>query len=96
MIVCSPPGLLMAETYPGTHNSNGPRTPSRQARNVRASGHHGRMWLVQVTCSEPDCDEEFEVLVEALDEVEAVVCDCEHCVVVLSVSDFEQFHLAAA
>ncbi|MBK5219247.1 MAG: hypothetical protein JJE35_05620 [Thermoleophilia bacterium] len=54
------------------------------------------MWLIQVTCSDPDCGEDFEVLVEDLNEVEEIVCECEHCVVVLSVADFEPLHLAAA
>jgi hypothetical protein len=54
------------------------------------------MWLIEVTCSDPACAEEFEVMVEDLAEVEGVVCACEHCVVVLSVSQFEPLHLAAA
>ena len=44
--------------------------------------------MIQVTCSDPDCGEDFEVMVEDLNEVEEVVCECEHCVVVLSVADF--------
>lgn len=54
------------------------------------------MWLIQVSCSDPGCDDEFEVVVEDLEEVERVVCACEHGVVVLSVSHFEPFHLAVA
>jgi len=54
------------------------------------------MWLIQVCCSDPACDEEFEVVVDELDEVERVICACEHGVVVLSVSHFEPLHLAAA
>lgn len=54
------------------------------------------MWLIQVTCSDPACADEFEVVVEALEEVERVACACEHGVVVLSVSRFEPLHLAAA
>lgn len=54
------------------------------------------MWLIQVTCSDPACDGDFEVAVERLEEIEQAVCACEHSVVVLSVSDFEPFHLAAA
>lgn len=54
------------------------------------------MWLIQVTCSDPACTEEFEVVVDELEEVERVVCACEHGVVVLSVSRFEPLHLAAA
>lgn len=55
------------------------------------------MWLIQVICSDPACgEEEFEVLVEDLDQAEGVACACEHCVVVLSVSEFQPLHLAAA
>lgn len=54
------------------------------------------MWLIQVTCSDPDCAEDFEVMVEDLNEVEEILCECEHCVVVLAVADFEPLHLAAA
>lgn len=54
------------------------------------------MWLIHVACSDPDCTEEFEVTVDSIDEVEQVICACEHCVVVLSVSEFEPLHLAAA
>ncbi|MGE0065981.1 MAG: hypothetical protein AB7T48_01390 [Solirubrobacterales bacterium] len=46
------------------------------------------MWLIQVTCSDPECAEDFEVLVEDLNEVEEAVCECEACVVVLSVANF--------
>lgn len=54
------------------------------------------MWLIQVACSDPACDEDFEVVVDDLDEVEGVICACEYGVVVLSVSHFEPLHLAAA
>lgn len=54
------------------------------------------MWLIQVTCSDPACEEDFEVMVDELEEVERVVCACEHGVLVLSVSHFEPLHLAAA
>lgn len=54
------------------------------------------MWLIQVTCSDPACWEEFEVVVEDLAEAEGVACACEHCVVVLSVSEFQPLQLAAA
>ncbi|HEX3238916.1 MAG TPA: hypothetical protein VHR18_02130 [Solirubrobacterales bacterium] len=61
------------------------------------------MWLIQVTCSDPDCAEDFEVLVDDLNDVEETVCECEACVVVLSVANFVSFaadsealHLIAA
>jgi len=54
------------------------------------------MWLIQVACSDPECTEDFEVVVDELDEVDEVICACENGVVVVSVSQFEPFHLAAA
>jgi hypothetical protein len=54
------------------------------------------MWLIQVSCSDPVCTEEFEVVVDDLAEVERVVCACGHSVVVLAVSHFEPSYLAAA
>lgn len=54
------------------------------------------MYIVRVSCSEPGCDEEFEVVVSDLDEVEAIVCECEYSVVVLAVAEFEPHHLAVA
>jgi hypothetical protein len=54
------------------------------------------MWIVRVVCSDPECAEEQEVIVAELDEVEAVVCDCECCVVALAVASFEPLPLAAA
>lgn len=54
------------------------------------------MWLIHVTCSDPVCTEDFEVVVDDLEEIEWAVCACEHGVVVVSVSEFEPLHLAAA
>jgi hypothetical protein len=54
------------------------------------------MWLIEVTCSDPRCDEIFELEVDDLAEVEQTVCACEHGVVVISVSQLEPLHLAAA
>ncbi|HEY5941355.1 MAG TPA: hypothetical protein VIT89_00650 [Solirubrobacterales bacterium] len=45
------------------------------------------MWQVTVLCS--GCDEESEVVVEALDDVEREVCPCGYSVAVLSVASFE-------
>jgi hypothetical protein len=47
------------------------------------------MWQVKVICSDEDCAELTEVLVEDLEEVEAVVCECGYSVVVLAVASFE-------
>jgi hypothetical protein len=53
------------------------------------------MWIVEVVCSDPDCAETREVVVEDLDEIERLVCDCECCVVALTVSGFEPVYAAA-
>jgi Zn ribbon nucleic-acid-binding protein len=48
------------------------------------------MFEIDVTCTGPDCEEEFQVWVEDLDEVEAAVCDsCGHAVVTLRVAAYE-------
>jgi hypothetical protein len=52
------------------------------------------MWIVRVVCSDPECAEEQEIVVAELDEVEAVVCECECCVVAVSVAGFEPLALA--
>jgi hypothetical protein len=46
------------------------------------------MLLVTVVCSDPECGEELEVVVDDLDAVETVVCDCAHGFVVVAVSEF--------
>jgi hypothetical protein len=53
------------------------------------------MWNVTVVCSDDRCAEVMEVLVEDLDDVDAVVCDCEHGVVVLAVAGFVPVSAAA-
>ena len=45
------------------------------------------MLLVTVVCSDPECTEEREVLVEELDALDATVCDCAHGFVVVGVSE---------
>ena len=45
-----------------------------------------RMWIVEVVCSDPGCAETREVIVEDLDEIERVVCDCECSIVTLTVA----------
>jgi hypothetical protein len=54
------------------------------------------MWIVRVVCSDPECAEEQEVVVDELDEIEAVVCECECCVVAVEVAGFEPLVLTAA
>jgi hypothetical protein len=48
------------------------------------------MFLVRIDCSDPECTEEREAVVESLDEVEAIACDCGHGFVVVSVSEVHQ------
>ena len=52
------------------------------------------MLIVQLVCSDPNCAEERELLVSDLDEVDADVCDCGCCLVVLSVENYEPLALA--
>jgi len=45
------------------------------------------MFIVNVICSDPDCAEEIEAVVETVEEIDDVVCEC-HCgTVLLSVAD---------
>jgi NADH/NAD ratio-sensing transcriptional regulator Rex len=53
------------------------------------------MWQVTVVCSDDRCAEVMEVVVYDLDEVEAVVCECDYNVVVLAVASFEPLTAAA-
>lgn len=50
------------------------------------------MWQVLIVCSDSDCAEETEVLVEDLDQLEREVCACGYSVVVVSVAGFEPVH----
>jgi hypothetical protein len=43
------------------------------------------MFLVRVVCSDPECIEEREIVVNALDDVDRDICDCGHGFVVLAV-----------
>jgi hypothetical protein len=45
------------------------------------------MLLVTVVCSDPECSEEREVVVDDLQAVETHVCDCGYGFVVISVSE---------
>jgi len=48
------------------------------------------MFEIDVTCTGPECGEEFQVWVDDPDEVDAVVCDaCGHSVVTLRVAVYE-------
>lgn len=50
---------------------------------------------MRVVCSDPECAEEQEVVVAELDELDAIVCECECCVVAVSVGGFEPLVLTA-
>lgn len=52
------------------------------------------MFQVLVACS--SCEEETEVVVEALDEVDREVCPCGYCYVVLAVGEFEPVYAERA
>jgi hypothetical protein len=44
------------------------------------------MLLARILCSDPNCDEELEVVVDFVDQVDGLVCDCGHGFVLQSVS----------
>ena len=47
------------------------------------------MFIVNVICSDEDCAEEIEAVVETIEEVDDIVCEC-HCgTVLLSVADLD-------
>jgi hypothetical protein len=45
------------------------------------------MFIVHVTCSDQDCAEEFETVVDTLEEVDDVVCECGYGTVLVSVAE---------
>ena len=47
------------------------------------------MLLARIVCSDPGCDEEKDVVVEWLDQLEGLVCECGHGFVLESVSSLE-------
>ena len=47
------------------------------------------MWLAHVICSGPDCTEELELVLESLDELERINCECGYGLSVLSISEAE-------
>ena len=47
------------------------------------------MFIVNVICSDEECAEEIEAVVETMEEVDDLVCEC-HCgTVLLSVADLD-------
>ena len=47
------------------------------------------MFIVNVICSDEDCAEEIEAVVETMAEVGDVVCECDCSTVLLSVADLD-------
>ena len=47
------------------------------------------MFLVNVICSDPDCAEEIEAVVDSLQEIDDIVCECHYGTVLLSIADLD-------
>lgn len=45
------------------------------------------MWIAHVICSERDCTEELELVIESLDELERLNCECGYGFAVLSLAE---------
>jgi hypothetical protein len=45
------------------------------------------MLLAQIDCSEPACEGELELVIEDLDELAGLVCECGHGFVLTTVSE---------
>ena len=57
---------------------------------VRQRRHPVRsMYIVNVICSDEDCAEEIEAVVETMEEVDDIVCECEYGTVLLQVADLD-------
>lgn len=50
------------------------------------------MWLVEIVCSEPRCQEEREVLVDEFDELDGLGCDCGAAFISVTVSEVALVH----
>jgi len=50
------------------------------------------MWIVTTVCSDDACAAEVEFVVDSLEEVDALACECGYSVVSLSVASFEPWH----
>jgi hypothetical protein len=50
------------------------------------------MWVVEIVCSEPRCHEEREVLVEELEELAGLGCECGAGFVAVTVSELAAVH----
>ena len=47
------------------------------------------MYFVKVICSDGECAEEIEAVVESIEEVDDIVCECHYSTVLLSVADVD-------
>ncbi len=47
------------------------------------------MFLVSLTCSDQDCTEEIEVVVNHLTELDGLVCECGYGTVTISIGTVE-------
>lgn len=47
------------------------------------------MFIVHVTCSDSECAEEHERVVESLEEADDIVCECGYGTVLLTVSELD-------
>jgi len=47
------------------------------------------VFLVRIICSDRDCAEEIDALVEDLDELDGLVCDCGYGTLTLAVAEVE-------
>ena len=59
------------------------------ARSIRAPRHAAGMWIARIVCSHGDCTEERELVVESLEELDRVACDCGYGFVLVSVASVE-------
>jgi hypothetical protein len=54
--------------------------------------NHAAMWIISAACSDASCGSEAEFVVDTLEEIEELVCECGYCVVALSVASFEPIY----
>jgi hypothetical protein len=50
------------------------------------------MLIARMLCSDPECAEEVEILVEQVDELDRVWCECGYGLVVTGISQIEVLH----
>jgi hypothetical protein len=59
---------------------------------VRAARKPRRMWIAHMICSGRDCTEEYEAIIDDLDELDRFGCTCGHAYTLLTVSEVELLH----